>query len=99
MPPTYHNLSKQELKTLHPFSRNKNLTIKKADKGSCIVIEDTTNYNVLSHLQDASIYRQLLVDPTEHMSKSIRCFIDDLYFQNYIDKHTHSILKPLSKYP
>ena len=33
--------------------------MKKADKGSCIVAEDTTNRidNGLSHLQDASIYR------------------------------------------
>ena len=67
------------------------LTIKKADKGSCIVVEDTTNYidNGLSHLQDASIYRQLLGDPTEHKSESISRFIDDLYSQNYIDRHTH----------
>ena len=72
------------------------LTIKKADKGSCIVVEDTTNYidNGLSHLQDASIYRQLLGDPTEHKSESISRFIDDLYSQNYIDRHTHLFLKP-----
>ena len=96
MPPTYPNLSKQELKSLRSLSRNKDLTIKKADKGSCIVVEDTTNYrdNGLSHLQDASIYRQLLGDPTEHMSESIGRFIDDLYSQNYIDRHTHLFLKP-----
>ena len=74
MPPTYPNLSKQELKSLRSLSRNKDLTIKKADKGSCIVVEDITNYidNGLFYLQDASINRQLLGDPTEHMSENIQ---------------------------
>ena len=50
--------SEQELKSLRSLSRNMDLTIKKADKGSCIVVEDMTNYIDigLSHLQDASIY-------------------------------------------
>ena len=87
IPPTYPNLSKQELKNLHSLSKN---------KGNCIVVEDTTNYihNGVSHLQDASIYRQLLGDLTEHMSESIGHFIDDLYSQNYIDRQTHLFLKP-----
>ena len=37
---------------------------------------------------------QLLGDPTEHMSESIGRFIDDLYSQNYIDRHTYLFLKP-----
>ena len=45
-----------------------------------------------STYKDASIYRQLLGDPTQHMSESIGHFIEDLHSQNYIDKHTHFFL-------
>ena len=96
MPHTHPNLSLQELESLNSLKRNKDFTIKKADKGSCIVVEDTSNYidNGIAHLQDTTIYRKLIGNPTQHMSESIGRFIDDLHSQNYIDKHTHSFLKP-----
>ena len=77
--------------TSHYQQCREDLTIKKADKGSCIVVEDTSTYirNGLAHLQDTTIYWRLLGNPTEHMSENIGHFIDDLYAQNYIDKHTH----------
>ena len=74
----------------------KDLTIRKADKGSCIVVEDTSSYvdNGIAHLQNTSIYRMLSGDPTNSMSKSIGDFVEYLFNSNYIDKHTHSFLKP-----
>jgi len=74
----------------------KGLTIRKVDKGSCIVVEDTSSYidNGIAHLQNTSIYRMLSGDPTNSISKSIGDFVEYLFSSNYIDKHTHSFLKP-----
>ena len=36
----------------------------------------------------------ILGNPTQDMSENIGHFLDDLYAPNYIDKHTHSFLKP-----
>jgi len=73
----------------------KDITIRKADKGSCIVVEDTSSYidDGIAHLQTI-IYRMLSGDPTNSMSKSIEDFVEYLFSSNYIDKHTHSLLKP-----
>ena len=75
----------------------KDITIRKADKGSCIVVEDTSSYidNGIAHSQNTSIYRMLSGDPTNSMSKSIGDFVEYLFSSNYIDKHIHSFLKPL----
>ena len=95
MPPTYPNFSKQGLKSLHSLSRDKNLTIKKVDKGNFIVVKDTTPTTLVMgfHTYKVLLYRWLLGDPPEHMSENTGRFIYDLYSQNYIDKHTYSFLK------
>ena len=38
-----NNLSSKEREALQPLKRNKDLNVKKADKGSCVVIMDTEN--------------------------------------------------------
>jgi len=65
IPHTYPNLFQTKLKALHTLRRMKDLTIRKEDKGSCIVVEDTSSYidNRIAHLQNTSIYRMLLGDP------------------------------------
>ena len=39
-PPGYSNLSKEEWKAAHSLADHRNTVIKKADKGSCVVIWD-----------------------------------------------------------
>ena len=96
IPHTHPNLSQTELKALHTLRKMKDLTIRKADKGSCIVVVDTSSYidNGIAHLQNTSIYRMLSGDPTNSMSKNTGDFVEYLFNSNYIDKHTHSFLKP-----
>ena len=84
-----------ERRALQQLRHRKDLTIKQADKGSGIVIKDTSYIlNGLTHLEDTTIYQKLEGDPTPHVSEHIGAFIDNLLERNYIDKHTHTFLKP-----
>ena len=50
------NLSKNEVRALQELGKSKNLVIKKADKGSCIVVQDRSTYAAegRAHLADTS---------------------------------------------
>ena len=53
-----NNLSQPEHKALERISKCKDIVIKPADKGSCIVVQDTTTYikEGLEHLSDPNTY-------------------------------------------
>ena len=55
------NLSYTARKCLQNLMMTKNITIKKADKGSVIVVENTTDYvkNGRGHLADTSVYKRV----------------------------------------
>ena len=91
-----YNLTLLEKRALTSLSKNRDLIIKKADKGSMIVVEDTDGYLKagLKHLEDTSIYTELTCDPTEQLSDDIQSFLDNLYNKNFIDEHTYHYLSP-----
>ena len=55
--------------TLH-LKRDKNLTIRQADKGSCLVVQDTSDYikEGLEHLEDTRIYKKVDHNRTEEVT-------------------------------
>ena len=54
------NLSRSERNGIKDLMHNKNIVIKEADKGGCVVIMNTTHYvsMVMDHLRDTSTYRK-----------------------------------------
>ena len=69
----YPNMTHSERKSVAGLKNNKLIVIKKADKGSCIVIEDTVEYERtgMEHLSDDKIYEEISHDPTQQLAKVI----------------------------
>ena len=55
------NLSKEEWKALRSLANDRNIVIKKADKGSCVVIWDRSDYimEAEKQLNDKAVYRDV----------------------------------------
>ena len=95
---TSNNLSQPEHKALERISKCKDILIKPADKGGCIVVQDTTTYikEGLKHLHvsDPNTYTRLPGDPTPLLVESIRKLIDSIDELGYVDTYTHAYLNP-----
>ena len=59
-PIRYSNLSKEEWIAMRSLADDKSIVIKKADKGSCIVVWDRNNYlrEAEKQLEDPNMYRK-----------------------------------------
>ena len=57
----YSNLSKKELESVRTLADDRNIVIKKADKGSCVVIWDRNDYitEVESQLKNKLVYKKV----------------------------------------
>lgn len=88
------NLNRREFDTLNALSNDPSIVIKKADKGSAIVVENTTDYikDGLNHLSDTVIYKQIDNDPTRTLVDAINIFVRTLHKKGYIDVHTKDFL-------
>ena len=88
------NLRKSERAALHELKSDHSLVIKKADKGSCIVVEDRRTYiqDGLRHLSDATIYEQIPSDPTHQLTIAINRYINTIHNKGYISHHMHQYL-------
>ena len=77
---TTPNLTPSQNKALQKLSSDPTLVIKSADKGSGIVVEDTTQYvkDGLDHLPDKTIYEEIKTDPTESLSKAMNTYVDKI---------------------
>ena len=93
------NLSKKEARILQELSKNRDIAIKKADKGSCIVVQDRRSYvsEGKSHLDDTSTYKPLNSDPTASIARNIAELVDSMKESGYIDTYTHAYLLPTDK--
>jgi len=67
-PSCEQNLTKTEREALYNLENNKNIVIKKADKGSAIVVNNSKDYikMVETHLTNDKFYCQTRTDLTEH---------------------------------
>ena len=68
---TQDNLTKEQRKGLTELCNNKNIVIKKADKGSAVVVMNTTDYlrEGYRQLSDPTFYTPLKNDPTKRVSE------------------------------
>ena len=68
-----HNLTKEQWKGLMELRKNPEIVIKKADKGSAVVIMNTTDYlrEGYRQLSDRNLYVKIREDPTEQISDKI----------------------------
>ena len=68
-----HNLTKEQWKGLMELRKNPEIVIKKADKGSAVVIMNTTDYlrEGYRQLSDCNFYVKIREDPTEQISEKI----------------------------
>ncbi len=56
--PRYKNTNKKELEAFKQHANNPNIVIRKADKGSCVVVQDTVKYldECFKQLSDQHFY-------------------------------------------
>ena len=87
------------MKILEELGKTRDLVIKKADKGSCIVEQDRSTYVAegRNHLADTFTYRPLDADPTTSIAKSIGEIVDSMKEAGYVDAYTHAYLHPSDK--
>ncbi len=90
------NLRKEEFVALKKLSTRTDIVIKKADKGSCIVIEDVGDYinNGEKHLQDEKTYTQLEEDPTGSIANHITEYLNETAEAEHISRQTVEAIKP-----
>ncbi len=93
---TPHNLSTHQRQALHGLQKNDELIIKKADKGSTIVILNKEDYieKGLKHLSDHRTYRQLGHDTTMEVASRVVSTVRAMYQDGLIDKPTAEYLLP-----
>ena len=74
------NLRKTEFQALKSLKLNSNIIIKKADKGSAVVIQDRTDYikEGLRQLSDTNFYKQVDTDLTTHHQKLVSTYVNKL---------------------
>ena len=85
----YFNLSKEEWDAIRSLADDSNIVIKRADKGSCVVIWDRKDYikEAKIQLSNQNVYNSVefkdkilteLVEKSNHFSKSLKasCFTD-----------------------
>ena len=87
---TIPNLTPAQKEALKQLSTDQDLVIKSADKGSGIVVEDTTQYvkDGLDHLSDASIYQNIDTDPTSPLTDAINTYVESMFQDGIIDQLT-----------
>ena len=58
----YSNFSKEEWQSLRPLADGRNIFIKKADKGSCVVVWDRKDYiaEAEKQLNNKSVYKNMI---------------------------------------
>ncbi len=86
----WQNLSKRHQTALRKLSLDKSLTIKPADKGSCIVVTDTQRYlkEGLEELADSNVYVELEEDPSLATDRTSNAILEKHCRQGMITQHT-----------
>lgn len=86
---TFNNLSKAEHKALESLAKDDSITIKPADKGGSIVIQDTCKYRAecLRQLSDERHYLRLTEDPTERLLTTISNYVEEALMEGWITQN------------
>ena len=82
------NLSKEEINALKSLRENKDIIIKPADKGSCTVVMNKTDYIAEGHrqLSNKRHYKKLDGPIYPKISEKISDILKELYLEGFIDK-------------
>ena len=88
------NLTKEEWKGINQLQKNPHIVIKKADKGSAVVIMQTTDYlrEGYRQLNDRDFYTKLTEDPTQSISERICQVLVDMKNLKLISEKTFDFL-------
>ena len=89
------NITEGERKALKNLAKDREITIKPADKGGAIVIMDTRDYIIEAkrQLHDKNTYRALDKDPTKTYSQEVNSKIDQMVKDNEITQKIGELLK------
>ncbi|CAG2212665.1 unnamed protein product [Mytilus edulis] len=89
------NLTKIERKAIQDLSKNKHIVIKKADKGSAIVILNAANYNqmALTQLMDERFYVETSTNLTTFHTLKINRTLLSLLSKNEINQDIYNFLQ------
>ena len=93
-----HNLSPELQTALRDLIQDRDITIKKSDKGGGITVMDTEAYIAQihnEHLSDRNTYEPLDFDPTPAYVHESNDLIDRLYSQGLIDFERREFLRPV----
>ena len=95
------NLKKAERKALQNLKDNDAIVIKKADKGSTVVVLNKSDYidEALRQLSSPSFYQKLDSDPTLEFSTLITSDLTDMKNNNEIDEDVYEYLCPENPRP
>lgn len=93
---TQDNLSKEERSALQSLKNRDDIVIKKADKGSTVVVLDKEDYVAEAHrqLSDERFYKKLDSDPTKEFSATISKTLGEMLSNNEIGNNVYTTLNP-----
>ena len=93
---TRNNLSQRQRIALRKLKKRNDIIIKKADKGSTVVIQDRQEYidTGLEHLSDKNTYSELEEDQTKQVAEEVTQTVRAMYQEGHIDKPTAEYLLP-----
>ncbi|CAJ0954321.1 unnamed protein product [Ranitomeya imitator] len=92
--PTHNNISPLEKQALDSLKNNKSITIKPADKGGAIVVQNTTDYSaeILRQLSDTTTYKKIPSYLTPTIRSHINAILQIYQSLNMIDSKTATFL-------
>uniref|UniRef100_A0A8C5QQL5 Reverse transcriptase domain-containing protein n=1 Tax=Leptobrachium leishanense TaxID=445787 RepID=A0A8C5QQL5_9ANUR len=93
-----HNITKIELQALKNLGDDKEIVIKKADKGGNIVVLSIEQYRkmVLTILEDSTTYSVLTCNPTMRFSSELMSILTDARGSGVITDKEYDFMKPIS---
>ncbi len=94
MSPKHHNLSLKEKQALKTVAANRDITIKRADKGSAVVVMNTNDYinECTKQLSNPKFYGEVAIDLTETHRKMVNKKVLQLFNDEQISEHCKEYL-------
>ena len=92
--PKMDNLSRAERSAIHTLKNNKDITIKPADKGSAVVILNTTDYiaEATTQLNNPKFYKKMDHDPTQDHHLEVQKVLKEMLDREEIDQSCYDYL-------
>ncbi|CAH2248018.1 Hypothetical predicted protein [Pelobates cultripes] len=88
------NLTKKERASLKDLKEDISITIRPADKGGALVIQDYSDYTmeILEQLSDINTYQWITYNPTSAISEKLKALIKRSLESGWLDEHTATFL-------